>query len=144
MRAMFDANVLISMLLSPKGAVGIILQEIQSGSIQLLICAQTLDEVRYSCREKPYLAERIHGNHLDRFLESIVAVSQLLPRLDPPFEPYTRDPNDDYLVAHDLAEHVDVLVSGDRHLLNEKGRFTFLILSPAEFVVTYLLDTLEP
>lgn len=53
---------------------------------------------------------------------------------------YTADPDDDYLVALALASKADVLVSGDRHLLDlesikdGEGRVIARVLSPRKFL----------
>ena len=59
----------------------------------------------------------------------------LLAPFAPPFPPRTRDPKDDYLLAYALRDGADVLVTGDRDLLDSGDVFAPLrIVDPGEFV----------
>ena len=134
MKVLVDANILISIMLSPRGVPGAILDRAISGSFSLLVSEHTLAEVLRSCRGKPYIAQRVSPSRAEGFVDAIRTGSIVLPTLEPPFEPYTRDPKDDYLIAHALAEDVDILVSGDRDLLALNGVYPFRILAPAAFI----------
>jgi uncharacterized protein len=100
----------------------------------LLISAGSIEELLEKCAQKPYLAQRIPASALTRFVDLLSVSATILPNPDMPPEAVTRDPKDDYLIAHALAEEVDTLVSGDRDLLALDCTFPFRILAPAAFV----------
>jgi len=134
MRVLVDANVLISIMLSPRGVPGMILNRAISGSFQVIISERTIEEVLDSWRRKPYLTQRVDRDRAEGFVNAIRTSYATIPVPAPPITRYTRDPKDDYLIAHAIAEQVDVLVSGDRDLLALDGTFPFRILTPAAFV----------
>jgi uncharacterized protein len=50
------------------------------------------------------------------------------------FPTFTEDPDDDYLVALALVSGADLIVSGDRHLLELEGENIPRVVRPAEFL----------
>ena len=52
------------------------------------------------------------------------------------FSRFTEDPDDDYLVALALVSGADLIVSGDRHLLELEGENIPRVVSPAEFLTS--------
>ncbi|MGN6032834.1 MAG: putative toxin-antitoxin system toxin component, PIN family [Thermomicrobiales bacterium] len=131
---MIDANVLISIMLSPRGVPGSILDHAVAGAFRVLVSERTLEEVVESWRRKPYLTQRVSPQQAEGFVAAIRNGYTILTPIEPPIARYTRDPRDDYLIAHAIAEEVDTLVSGDRDLLALDGAFPFRILTPAAFV----------
>lgn len=136
MRVLVDANVLISAILSTQSLPRIIVNHTMSDRLTIAISIATIDEVIASWQRKPYLKQRISQPAIDELIDIIRDSGEILPRVPPPIPHYTRDHKDDYLIAHALAEQVDVLVSGDRDLLSLDGTFPFRILTPAAFVAT--------
>ena len=66
------------------------------------------------------------------FIAGLVAISEVVA--DPSSAAiYTRDSDDDYLVALALASRVDVLVSGDRDLI-ELADSGVLVQTPRDFL----------
>jgi predicted nucleic acid-binding protein len=66
------------------------------------------------------------------FIAGLVDVCEVVA--DPPsMAIHTLDPDDDYLVALALAAHVDVLVSGDRHLI-DLASSSVLVQTPRDFL----------
>jgi predicted nucleic acid-binding protein len=49
-----------------------------------------------------------------------------------------RDPHDDKFIACALAVGAGVIVSGDKDLLSISGTFDMLIITPREFVNSYI------
>ena len=81
----------------------------------------------------PKLAQRVqrsgltHRELLQRYLNVAILVQPLaVPRVVP------NDPDDDHVRACAGAAQVDVIVSGDRHLLDLKTHQNIPVLSPAE------------
>jgi predicted nucleic acid-binding protein len=65
-------------------------------------------------------------------VHSQIVRARLLPK------PVCEDCNDDVFLACALAAKVQVVVSGDRHLLNVSGFARIQILRPRAFVEAYL------
>jgi len=72
-----------------------------------------------------------------RLLGLLVAQALIVeaPVLD---QPVCRDPDDDKFVACALAVGADVIVSGDKDLLNISGKLNIPVMRPKEFLDTYL------
>lgn len=85
-------------------------------------------------RNKPYLQARISESQLVDFIAQLGAIATIAPEISEPIPAISRDPDDDYLIAHAIAERIDYLVSGD-HDLQVLGEYEGVrIVSPAEFV----------
>ena len=137
MRALLDANLIVSYLLAPTSAsapIEVITRGIL-GEFVALVSVTTLDEVSRSISSKPYLVARIPQDRFDRFVAIIRASGKILPPMENhPITQTTRDPKDDYLIAHALRDQVDILVSGDRDLLALADVTPFRILTPVDFL----------
>lgn len=114
MRAVLDANILISAILSPRGTPARLLLAWQAGAFELVVSPALLAELARALAY-PKLARLIAPADADAFV-TWVARSAVLAA-DPGNAPSVRsaDPNDDYLLALATAERA-VLVSGDGHL----------------------------
>ena len=130
MRAVLDANVLISAILSPRGAPARLLQAWQAGKFDLVISAGLLAEVRRALAY-PKLERLVPAADADAFV-AWLGRSGLLG-VDPESEPpvHAVDPNDDYLLALAAVERA-MLVSGDAHLTVLTDRFP--VRTPAAFL----------
>ena len=137
-RALFDVNVLVSALLPPPHLEGTIKRIVRAGldrSFTLLLPEAVLAELRGTLAMVPYLVARIPPPVADEFVASLAAVAELLPPLTDPPPSLSRDPHDDYLLAHATAGHADYLVSGDKDVLAlASNELPFRIVSPAEFL----------
>ncbi|HME01416.1 MAG TPA: putative toxin-antitoxin system toxin component, PIN family, partial [Solirubrobacteraceae bacterium] len=98
MRAVLDPNVLISGVLSPRGAPADVLRALAAGEFELIASRALLDELD---RALAYPKLRRHISEADA-VEFVRWVSRSAtvavdPDTDPPA--YSRDPDDDYLIA---------------------------------------------
>lgn len=120
MRAVLDANVLISAILSPRGAPARLLLAWQAGAFDLVVSPLLLAEVRRTLTY-PKLVKRVPPEDADAFVAWLGRAAVLV--LDPDGPPPVRsdDPGDDYLIALAAAERA-VLVSGDAHLTSLADR----------------------
>ncbi|MGN6032832.1 MAG: putative toxin-antitoxin system toxin component, PIN family [Thermomicrobiales bacterium] len=135
-----DTNLLISAMLSVASPPARVLDLGMASHFDLLISAGSIEELFEKCAQKPYLAQRIPASALTRFVDLLSVSATILPNPELPPEAVTRDPRDDYLIAHAVAEQIDTLVSGDRDLLALDGAFPFRILAPAAFVAALEAD----
>jgi len=142
MKVLVDANVFISFLLNPEPdrIPSRIVSAAFTGVFALQISAELLDEIAHKVAAKPYLHARIPESRRVSLFTQLRAATTVADELAQPIPRVTRDPKDDYLIAHAIAEQVDVLVSGDRDLLALDGTFPFRILTPAAFAATLEAD----
>jgi putative PIN family toxin of toxin-antitoxin system len=110
-RAVLDANVLISAILSRRGAPAALLLAWQEGAFELIVSPLLLAELRRALAY-PKLARLIPAADADAYLGWLSRSARVVA--DPPGPPPVRssDPADDYLITLAAAERA-VLVSGD-------------------------------
>lgn len=130
MRAVLDPNVIISALLSPRGAPAQVLQAWLAGAFELVASPLLVEELERALAY-PKIRKRIslaEAGDVVRLLRRSAYLSG-----DPTDPPGVRskDPGDDYLIAL-AAEVRAVIVSGDRHLLRLSKRIP--VQSPKEFL----------
>ena len=110
MRVVLDTNVLISGLLSSKGAPGRILDAWRAGGFELVGSNALVDEFKRVCaypKLAPYLPSAEVGTLINRLRATGCWVSNL-PRVQ-----ISVDADDDFLIAMALASEADYLVTGD-------------------------------
>ena len=129
MRAVLDANVLISALLSPTGTPAALLRRWFDGEFELVIYALLLAELARALAH-PKVRLRVEGKEAEAFVELLRRAATVL---DDPVATTTlrsRDPGDEYLLA--LAEAGGaILVTGDKDLLAAK---VLPVMSPRAFM----------
>jgi putative PIN family toxin of toxin-antitoxin system len=130
LRAVFDANVLISALLSRTGAPARLLLAWQEGRFELIVSPCLLAELGRAL-SYPKLRRLIPQSDAEAFV-AWLSRSAVLAR-DPVGPPPIRsvDPGDDYLLSLAADQHA-ILVSGDGHLLALARGFP--IHTPASFL----------
>src|SRR5687768_8491233 len=94
-----------------------LLRAATAGRVTPIVSPQLLREVSQKVATKPYLADRIPANHVDRLAQALTMVGEVREDADVLFPAITRDRKDDYLVANAVIYGVDFLVSGDHDLL---------------------------
>jgi uncharacterized protein len=129
-RAVLDANVVISALLSPGGSPARALREWQQGAFELIVSPLLLAELERALTY-PKLRRRIDPEEAEAFVAWLGRTATIAP--DPHGPPPMRspDPGDDYLIAL-AADQGALLVSGDDHLLGLAGQLP--VFSPADFL----------
>jgi len=128
-RTVLDPNVIISALLSSKGAPAGILRAWLEGAFELVVSPLLLDELQRALGY-PKLRQRITADEAAELLELLrrAASNESDPTPAPARAP---DPGDDYLIALAAASRAR-LVSGDAHLLGLAAELP--IESPAAFL----------
>jgi putative PIN family toxin of toxin-antitoxin system len=129
-RAILDPNVIISALLSPKGAPAKALRAWIEGAFELVVSPLLLAELERALAY-PKLRKHVEPDEANRVIDWLRRSATLTD--DPVDPPSVRspDPGDDYLIA--LAESQQaVLVSGDDHLLGLSEELP--IYRPARFL----------
>lgn len=137
MRALLDANVYLSYLLTPPARgtpPALVVEAALSGEYTLLLTAGVIRELRDTSEGKPYLAARISEAAAREFIGALGSIAEIVPELDPPLPEVGRDRKDDYLFAHAIFGQADYLVSGDGGV-RAIGRIDDTrIVTPAEFL----------
>jgi putative PIN family toxin of toxin-antitoxin system len=133
--AVLDPNVLISALISPRGAPARVLRAWLDGAFELVVSPLLLAELERALAY-PKLRARIGADDAARVVDwlrrsAVVAEDQ---GGSPPVT--SPDPGDDYVLALAVTERA-ALISGDRDVLSLGGELP--IHSPAEF-----LQVIEP
>lgn len=138
MRALIDASVLLRFPLpsmNPARAVDVIVQAALDEVFQLLQPPELSVELADKLATDPYFLSRVDPERVRVLAVVLSEVASTLPPYDAPFPTWTRDPDDDYLLAYALRYGADFLVTGDRDLLDLGEAFAPLrIVDPGEFV----------
>jgi putative PIN family toxin of toxin-antitoxin system len=120
-RVLIDASTLVSGSADPHGESPpcLIFQELREMRFEPIICPRLLAEVIRGLR-KPYFRDRVDEADIAEIAAGIAEVSTMLDDPADP-EPLLRDPTDDYLVALARAAEAEVIVTGDKDLLDHPG-----------------------
>lgn len=137
LRVVLDTNVLVSGIAYPASVPGKILAAWRHGSVEVLLSAFILDELR---RVLPRLAHR-HGltsAEIDDLVDVLSIQAEVIEPL-PGTDADLRDANDQPVLATLLAaikkSGGDYLITGDKDLLAMAGRYP--IVTPAKFWATH-------
>jgi putative PIN family toxin of toxin-antitoxin system len=131
-RVLADTNVLVAAVTSREGVSARLLIAARAGLFQLVVSPLLLDELE-TVLARPKFRRYLSADDARRFVTLVREFADVVD--DPPAsdEQLTPDPDDDFLVVLAEAADVDVLVSGDRHLLG-MNRAGLMVKSPGEFL----------
>jgi hypothetical protein len=129
-RALLDANVLVSALISHSGAPASLLEKWLAGAFDLVVCETLLAETERTLASAK-LRPRVNRDDAAAFIALIQAIADVVPDPTEPAPIRSADPDDDYLLAVAAREDV-IVVTGDSHLLDLADRAP--VVSPAEFL----------
>jgi putative PIN family toxin of toxin-antitoxin system len=138
--SVLDTNVVVSALISPRGAPAEIFRAWQAGRFTFVTSPPLLDELARVLnypRIRKYLAWT--DEERGELVESIAYAAKLVipdVRLDVVAE----DPADDRVLEAAIAGEAEYIVSGDRHLLGLKNYAQVEIVSPVRFVAVLSLE----
>ena len=137
LRVVLDTNVLLSGIAYPASVPGKILSAWRHGSVDVLLSAYILEELR---RALPRLAHR-HGLNLaeiDDLVDALSIQAEIIEPL-PDLEPDLRDIHDQPVLGTLLAalniSSLSYLITGDLDLLAMADRYP--IVAPAKFWATH-------
>ncbi len=133
-RAVLDANVFVSAILSPRGVPAKILAAWRAELFSLVISEPILDEIgrvlRYPRIEKRH---RWSEERIQTFLDDLARLAIFTPS-NLSLSVVARDPADDRYLERAVEGESDYLVSGDEHLLDLGTYQSVYILSPKDFL----------
>jgi uncharacterized protein len=133
LRVILDTNVLISGIFF-SGPPYQILKAWRTRTIQLVISSDIFEEYR---RVAGLLKKQYKKIDIDSILNLVAINSDFINAIKLP-EPICDDPDDDKFLACAISGKVDIIVSGDKHLLKLSGYRSILIIKPKEFVDKYV------
>ena len=135
LRAVLDANVIISALIQPKGASGRILTSLlERNSFELIVSPAILAEVR---RSLSYPKVRKYIKTSDEDLDLCVASIELIAQPvagNLRIHAVAADPDDDKYVEAAVEGLAQFVVTGDKHLLSLESYENIRIVTPRVFV----------
>lgn len=132
MKVVLDANVFVSAAIQ-NGASHRIVQAWLAGGARfdVVMCPELLTEIRDVLTTRPRLRKWVDLDVAVSFVDTIEALVDLVE--DPKFiEAETRDSDDDYVVALARENDVEVIVSGDKDLLEWAAQRP-PVATPADF-----------
>ena len=133
-RAVLDANVLVSAILSPAGVPGQILDELRRGRFALVVSVPILDEIA-RVLEYPRIA-RLHRWARARIREFVseLAYSAIVTSGELRLRVVHADPADNRYLECAVEGDADYVVSGDQDLLAVEAYQGIRILGPRAFL----------
>lgn len=126
MRVFLDTNVLVSAF-ATRGLCADVMRQVLAEH-ELVIGEVVLRELRKALRLKLKLPPATVTA-----IEELLRESEVIPRPRTPSELEVRDPDDRWVLASAIAGRADVLVTGDRDLLEVAARSPVRIIDPRGF-----------
>jgi hypothetical protein len=119
LRIVLDANLFVSSLLVKVGLRAQALDSWRAGDYQLLISPALLEEVHHTLgyeriRRKYNLTQTV----VDRFVQELATSALVVPGHADVAGAVPADPDDEIVLACAIDGRADLVVSGDRHLLD--------------------------
>jgi putative PIN family toxin of toxin-antitoxin system len=134
-RAIIDTNVLLSGLLW-HGTPHALLERVRAGTVTLVSSPVLLAELAEVLEQPKFEAILARSNtSRERSLAEIQALAEVSAPTPLP-TPVCRDPDDDHVLALALTSQVDLIVSGDKDLLDLNSFENIPIVTPAEALRT--------
>jgi len=133
MKVVVDTNVLISGVFFG-GMPSRVLEAWRDGRIGLVMSPEILEEYRRVGEE---LEAQFPGVSLAPLLALLVMTAEIIEAPGLP-EPVSRDPDDDKFIACALAGECQLIISGDKDLLEVSGYQGVKIVAPREFLESEL------
>lgn len=136
MRVILDTNIWISYLLAPHEprTITLVVERCLAEEIELFIPQELIQEMMEKVSTSAYLRTHILPEDLDT-LNTIWATAATTPiQLEAEIPAYSRDREDDYLVAYGVMYDVDYLVTGDPDLLILEQVGDLKIIRPRTFL----------
>ena len=133
MKVVVDTNVLISGVFFG-GMPSRVLEAWRDGRIGLVVSPEILEEYRRAGEE---LEAQFPGVSLAPLLALLVMTAEIIEAPGLP-EQVSRDPDDDKFIACALAGDCQLIISGDKDLLEVSGYQGVKIVAPREFLESEL------
>jgi putative PIN family toxin of toxin-antitoxin system len=135
LRVVLDTNVLVSSVLSKKGAPAVLMQAWSDRLFDLVISETIIAETKRVLSghrlKQPY---NISDDRIVRLVELLRKNSILVPGSAAVAGAVPADPSDEMFIAAALDGNADVIVSGDKDLLEIESFRGVAIITPRQFL----------
>ncbi|MCC6674094.1 MAG: putative toxin-antitoxin system toxin component, PIN family [Thermomicrobiales bacterium] len=140
MRAIVDSNVYVSYLLGSEntGKIGEVFGLAAQGRIRLALPPEQIEELQRAITTKRYLRERIRLADLEQFIVLLRSLGDILSPVQGEPPRVLRDRNDDFLIESAKQNEIELIVSGDRDLLEWQDASPNLKVVPPAMLKQYL------
>jgi uncharacterized protein len=131
MRLILDTNILLSALLSPKGAPAKLLDAWERKKVTLIACHALIAELR-EVAGRPFFRSRLRAGAAELLAAGLRDFSVFCSDL--PSGPVAPDPKDSYLLALAEGGQAKFLVTGDKELLALRHHKSARIITAAAMI----------
>jgi putative PIN family toxin of toxin-antitoxin system len=135
LRAVLDANVVVSALIRSEGPAGRILERVARGAgVHAVVSPAILDEYRRSLgypKVRRHL--RLPAAEVSTWVDALAFVADIVPG-ERTVAVVAADPDDDKYLSAALEGRAQYDVSGDRHLLDVGAHEGIQVVTPREFL----------
>jgi putative PIN family toxin of toxin-antitoxin system len=135
LRAVLDANVVVSALIRPDGPSGRVVERaVRGDGVRAVVSRVILDEYRRALsypKVRKYV--RFPAAEVSVWVDALALVSDTVPG-ERRVSVVDADPDDDAYVAAALEGRASFIVSGDRHLLDVRAHEGVRIVTPRAFL----------
>jgi uncharacterized protein len=134
LKAVFDATVLVSAFLTPKGVSAQLLSQAVAGAFDFYLSDAIIDETRDVLLHRAHVRKRFVYTEQDVeeycfLLRAFTRAVENVPSLQ-----VSRDPADDYVIATAVAAGVQYVVTRDKDLTTLKTYQSVQMIRPEEFI----------
>ena len=135
LRVVLDTNVFVSSLLSRTGAPSKVLDEWRAGKYLLITSPSIISEIQ-GVLQTPRIKKRygIGQKEIDRLIDLLEKDAVVTPALSGARGIIPQDPEDEKFLACAVDAGADLIVSGDRHLLDLGEHRGIPIITVREFI----------
>ncbi len=133
-RAVLDANVLVSAYLNASGKPAKVFSLARENRIEICLSPQIISEITETLL-KPRLVKIHKSNRREvrSFAEALSGVATITPGLIE-VDAVKADPDDNKILACAIEAHADFIISGDHHLTDLKKHENVRIVNPDTFL----------
>ena len=139
LKVVLDTNIFVSSLLTKAGPPAMVIDAWRAGKYPLVVSQPIISEIKRVVNapniRKKYL---LSGNQIEKLILLLQKDAIVVPGLSPVAGAIPEDPTDEMFLAASLDAKADLIVSGDRHLL-ELGEYKGIPIS----TVRQFLELLE-
>jgi len=142
-RVVLDVNVLVSSLINPRGSTGQIQGAWRRDEISVITSKAIINKTEDVLR-RPHIFALFPPTSAEARIQGLLALLQNQTILTPhalKLAVIVADPEDDTIIIAAVEGSADCIISGDRHLKNLKSYRGIPILSPAEFLAQYKIES---
>ena len=134
LRVVIDTNVLVSSVISKKGAPAFLIQAWSEGLFDLVISEAIITEIeRVISEHRLKKLFNISNDHIASLVELLRRNCILVPGSSMVTGAVPADPTDEMFITAALDGNADVIVSGDKDLLEIESFQGVAILTPRQF-----------